>query len=204
MGVPEAGAVGPQNVPRGAGGDDEGRLGGVGRELGCAWLSCRWLRISGTRWPSPTSTGTGEERGAQPYPVEPPVARVVSCPQGGREGADGERGLWPAAAPSHPHVTARLARRRHDLLVGAPLYMDSRADRKLAEVGRVYLFLQPRGSHALGTPSLLLTGTQLYGRFGSAIAPLGDLNGDNYNGKRGAGPHRCPGVAATVKTRDLA
>ncbi|XP_017731558.1 PREDICTED: integrin alpha-IIb isoform X2 [Rhinopithecus bieti] len=70
---------------------------------------------------------------------------------------------------------------RHDLLVGAPLYMESRADRKLAEVGRVYLFLQPRGPHTLGAPSLLLTGTQLYGRFGSAIAPLGDLDQDGYN-----------------------
>ncbi|KAM5213001.1 integrin alpha-IIb isoform 1-T1 [Hipposideros larvatus] len=81
---------------------------------------------------------------------------------------------------------------RHDLLVGAPLYMESRADRKLAEVGRVYLFLQPRGSHTLGTPSLLLTGTQLYGRFGSAIAPLGDLNRDGYNDVAVAAPYGGP------------
>ncbi|XP_037348627.1 integrin alpha-IIb [Talpa occidentalis] len=81
---------------------------------------------------------------------------------------------------------------RHDLLVGAPLYMESRADRKLAEVGRVYLFLQPRGSHALGAPSLLLTGTQLYGRFGSAIAPLGDLNRDGYNDVAVAAPYGGP------------
>lgn len=67
--------------------------------------------------------------------------------------------------------------------MGAPLYMDHRADRKLAEVGRVYLFLQPQGPYVLGTPTLLLTGTQLYGRFGSAIAPLGDLNRDGYNGE---------------------
>uniref|UniRef100_A0A250YLW6 Integrin alpha-IIb n=1 Tax=Castor canadensis TaxID=51338 RepID=A0A250YLW6_CASCN len=77
---------------------------------------------------------------------------------------------------------------RHDLLVGAPLYMESRADRKLAEVGRVYLFLQPR----LGIPSLLLTGTQLYGRFGSAIAPLGDLNQDGYNDVAVAAPYGGP------------
>nr|XP_012299421.1 integrin alpha-IIb isoform X2 [Aotus nancymaae] len=81
---------------------------------------------------------------------------------------------------------------RHDLLVGAPLYMESRADRKLAEVGRVYLFLQPRGSHALGAPSLLLTGTQLYGRFGSAIAPLGDLDRDGYNDVAVAAPYGGP------------
>lgn len=91
--------------------------------------------------------------------------------------------------PNQPHGTARLACRRHDLLVGAPLYMENRADRKLAEVGRVYLFLQPRGHHVLGAPSLLLTGTQLYGRFGSAIAPLGDLNRDGYNGKGTEEPH---------------
>ncbi|KAL0597664.1 Integrin alpha-IIb [Plecturocebus cupreus] len=81
---------------------------------------------------------------------------------------------------------------RHDLLVGAPLYMESRADRKLAEVGRVYLFLQPQGSHALGAPSLLLTGTQLYGRFGSAIAPLGDLDRDGYNDVAVAAPYGGP------------
>nr|XP_012642183.1 integrin alpha-IIb isoform X1 [Microcebus murinus] len=81
---------------------------------------------------------------------------------------------------------------RHDLLVGAPLYMESRADRKLAEVGRVYLFLQPRSPHALGSPSLLLTGTQLYGRFGSAIAPLGDLNRDGYNDVAVAAPYGGP------------
>ncbi|XP_033619035.1 integrin alpha-IIb [Fukomys damarensis] len=81
---------------------------------------------------------------------------------------------------------------RHDLLVGAPLFMDSRADLKLAEVGRVYLFLQPPAPHALGTPSLLLTGTQLYGRFGSAIAPLGDLNRDGYNDVAVAAPYGGP------------
>ncbi|XP_037665873.1 integrin alpha-IIb isoform X2 [Choloepus didactylus] len=81
---------------------------------------------------------------------------------------------------------------RHDLLVGAPLYMANRADRKLAEVGRVYLFLQPRGPHTLGAPSLLLTGTQLYGRFGSAIAPLGDLDRDGYNDVAVAAPYGGP------------
>ncbi|KAG8505009.1 Integrin alpha-IIb [Galemys pyrenaicus] len=87
---------------------------------------------------------------------------------------------------------------RHDLLVGAPLYMESRADRKLAEVGRVYLFLQHRGPHALGPPSLLLTGTQLYGRFGSAIAPLGDLNRDGYNDVAVAAPYGGPSGGGQV------
>ncbi|XP_021095858.1 integrin alpha-IIb isoform X1 [Heterocephalus glaber] len=81
---------------------------------------------------------------------------------------------------------------RHDLLVGAPLFMDSRADLKLAEVGRVYLFLQSPAPRVLGTPSLLLTGTWLYGRFGSAIAPLGDLNRDGYNDVAVAAPYGGP------------
>lgn len=89
-------------------------------------------------------------------------------------------------------VTDVNADGRDDLLVGAPLYMEHRADRKLAEVGRVYLFLQPRSPHALGTPTLLLTGTQLYGRFGSAIAPLGDLNRDGYNDVAVAAPYGGP------------
>ncbi|ELV11226.1 Integrin alpha-IIb [Tupaia chinensis] len=87
---------------------------------------------------------------------------------------------------------------RHDLLVGAPLYMERRADRKLAEVGRVYLYLQPGGLHPLGNPSLLLTGTQLYGRFGSAIAPLGDLNRDGYNDVAVAAPYGGPGGRGQV------
>ncbi|XP_007953458.1 integrin alpha-IIb [Orycteropus afer afer] len=81
---------------------------------------------------------------------------------------------------------------RHDLLVGAPLYMDRRTDRKLAEVGRVYLYLQPSGPHLLGAPSLQLTGTHLYGRFGSAIAPLGDLDRDGYNDVAVAAPYGGP------------
>uniref|UniRef100_A0A8C2SDQ8 Integrin alpha-2 domain-containing protein n=1 Tax=Capra hircus TaxID=9925 RepID=A0A8C2SDQ8_CAPHI len=69
---------------------------------------------------------------------------------------------------------------------------DGRADRKLAEVGRVYLFLQTRGARMLGAPNLLLTGTQLYGRFGSAVAPLGDLNRDGYNDVAVAAPYGGP------------
>ncbi|XP_027729022.1 integrin alpha-IIb [Vombatus ursinus] len=69
---------------------------------------------------------------------------------------------------------------RDDLLVGAPLFMEHRANRKMAEVGRVYIYLQQRTQHILGNPRHL-TGTELYGRFGSAIAPVGDLDQDGYN-----------------------
>ncbi|XP_038864096.1 integrin alpha-5-like [Salvelinus namaycush] len=66
-----------------------------------------------------------------------------------------------------------------DLLVGAPMYMTRGSDSRLEEVGRVYLYLQ-RGPLDL-KPTLNLTGTQVFGRFGSTIAPLGDLNQDGYN-----------------------
>uniref|UniRef100_A0A6Q2ZLL3 Integrin alpha-2 domain-containing protein n=1 Tax=Esox lucius TaxID=8010 RepID=A0A6Q2ZLL3_ESOLU len=66
-----------------------------------------------------------------------------------------------------------------DVLVGAPLYMERETESKPREVGRVYLYLQ----HFPLTFSdpLLLTGTHTFGRFGTAIAPLGDLNQDGYN-----------------------
>uniref|UniRef100_A0A672JBP7 Integrin, alpha 8 n=1 Tax=Salarias fasciatus TaxID=181472 RepID=A0A672JBP7_SALFA len=66
-----------------------------------------------------------------------------------------------------------------DVLVGAPLYMEREMESKPREVGRVYLYLQ------LGpltfTPPVPLTGTHVFGRFGTAIAPLGDVNQDGYN-----------------------
>ena len=58
------------------------------------------------------------------------------------------------------------------------------SDGHLEEVGRVYVYLQ-RGPLDLELRSPHLTGTQGYGRFGSTIAPLGDLNQDGFNGKNG-------------------
>uniref|UniRef100_A0AAY4DTP9 Integrin alpha-2 domain-containing protein n=1 Tax=Denticeps clupeoides TaxID=299321 RepID=A0AAY4DTP9_9TELE len=67
-----------------------------------------------------------------------------------------------------------------DVLVGAPLYMEREQESNPRELGRVYLYLQ---THTLTfTLPTLLTGTHLFGRFGGAIAPLGDLNQDGYNG----------------------
>uniref|UniRef100_A0A8C7Q8A4 Integrin, alpha 8 n=1 Tax=Oncorhynchus mykiss TaxID=8022 RepID=A0A8C7Q8A4_ONCMY len=68
-----------------------------------------------------------------------------------------------------------------DVLVGAPLYMERERESKPKEVGRVYLYLQH--SPLTFSEPLLLTGTHTFGRFGTAIAPLGDLNQDGYNGK---------------------
>ncbi|XP_036312772.1 integrin alpha-5 isoform X3 [Pipistrellus kuhlii] len=67
-----------------------------------------------------------------------------------------------------------------DLLVGAPLLMERTADGRLQEVGRVYIYLQqPAGMEP--TPSLTLTGRDEFGRFGSSLTPLGDLDQDGYN-----------------------
>ncbi|XP_043081037.1 integrin alpha-5 [Puntigrus tetrazona] len=67
-----------------------------------------------------------------------------------------------------------------DLLVGAPMFMVRDSDGRLEELGRVYVYMQ-NGPLDL-TPQLPhLTGTQTFGRFGSSITPLGDLNQDGYN-----------------------
>lgn len=70
--------------------------------------------------------------------------------------------------------------RTDDVLVGAPLYMEREVESKPREMGRVYLYLQT-GPLAFSSP-VTLTGTHVFGRFGTAIAPLGDVNQDGYNG----------------------
>ena len=67
-----------------------------------------------------------------------------------------------------------------DVLVGAPLYMEREMESKPREVGRVYLYLQT--APLTFTKPIALTGTYIFGRFGTAIAPLGDVNQDGYNG----------------------
>uniref|UniRef100_A0A672MY93 Integrin alpha-5-like n=1 Tax=Sinocyclocheilus grahami TaxID=75366 RepID=A0A672MY93_SINGR len=74
----------------------------------------------------------------------------------------------------------RITSRMTDLLVGAPMFMLRDSDGRLEELGRVYVYMQ-NGPLDL-TPQLPhLTGTQTFGRFGSSITPLGDLNQDGYN-----------------------
>ncbi|XP_051280640.1 integrin alpha-5 [Dicentrarchus labrax] len=67
-----------------------------------------------------------------------------------------------------------------DLLVGAPMFMVRGSDGRLEEMGRVYVYLQ-RGPLSLELLLPHLTGTQVFGRFGSTITPLGDLNQDGFN-----------------------
>ncbi|XP_053289257.1 integrin alpha-8 [Pleuronectes platessa] len=66
-----------------------------------------------------------------------------------------------------------------DVLVGAPLYMEREMESKPREVGRVYLYLQT--APLTFTKPVALTGMHTFGRFGTAIAPLGDINQDGYN-----------------------
>ncbi|XP_063093927.1 integrin alpha-8 isoform X2 [Cavia porcellus] len=66
-----------------------------------------------------------------------------------------------------------------DLLVGAPLFMEREFESSPREVGRVYLYLQVNA--LLFQDPQVLTGTEIFGRFGSAVVHLGDLNQDGYN-----------------------
>uniref|UniRef100_A0A8C7LZD6 Integrin, alpha 2b n=1 Tax=Oncorhynchus kisutch TaxID=8019 RepID=A0A8C7LZD6_ONCKI len=68
-----------------------------------------------------------------------------------------------------------------DILIGAPLFMERVSGQQLQEVGQVSVYLQRERSTFHSKPDQKLTGSQLYGRFGSTIAPLGDLDKDGFN-----------------------
>lgn len=66
-----------------------------------------------------------------------------------------------------------------DLFIGAPLYMDRGSDGKLQEVGQVSVYIQQsKGGLQILTK---LTGIDTFARFGSSIAPLGDMDQDGFN-----------------------
>ncbi|KAJ8349858.1 hypothetical protein SKAU_G00249880 [Synaphobranchus kaupii] len=77
-----------------------------------------------------------------------------------------------------------------DLFVGAPLFMDRGSDGKLREVGQVYVYLG-KGGFSFHTPQKL-TGAEVYSRFGSSIAPLGDLDMDGFHDIAIAAPYGGP------------
>ncbi|XP_064167690.1 integrin alpha-V-like [Anguilla rostrata] len=77
-----------------------------------------------------------------------------------------------------------------DLFVGAPLFMDRGSDGKLREVGQVYVYLG-KGGFSFHDP-LRLTGAEVYSRFGSSIAPLGDLDMDGFHDIAIAAPYGGP------------
>uniref|UniRef100_A0A8B9CQR2 Integrin subunit alpha V n=1 Tax=Anser brachyrhynchus TaxID=132585 RepID=A0A8B9CQR2_9AVES len=65
-----------------------------------------------------------------------------------------------------------------DLFIGAPLFMDRGSDGKLQEVGQVSICLQRASG---GFQITKLNGFEIFARFSSAIAPLGDLDQDGFN-----------------------
>uniref|UniRef100_A0A6I8SQQ5 Integrin subunit alpha 2b n=1 Tax=Xenopus tropicalis TaxID=8364 RepID=A0A6I8SQQ5_XENTR len=69
---------------------------------------------------------------------------------------------------------------KDDVLVGAPLFMVRRTGGKLQEFGQVYVYLQ-RNNRRFSFNHPVLTGSRVYGRFGSSIAPLGDIDQDGFN-----------------------
>ncbi|XP_068423141.1 integrin alpha-V [Clinocottus analis] len=77
-----------------------------------------------------------------------------------------------------------------DLLVGAPLFMDRGSDGKLREVGQVSVYLS-RGGFSFHQPQML-TGSEVYARYGSAITALGDLDMDGYNDVAISAPYGGP------------
>uniref|UniRef100_A0A8C7K3R0 Integrin, alpha V n=1 Tax=Oncorhynchus kisutch TaxID=8019 RepID=A0A8C7K3R0_ONCKI len=77
------------------------------------------------------------------------------------------------------YIALLLTRALVDLFVGAPLFMDRGSDGKLREVGQVSVFLG-KGGFSFHTP-ITLSGTEIYSRFGSSIATLGDLDMDGFN-----------------------
>ncbi|XP_053382555.1 integrin alpha-4-like [Mercenaria mercenaria] len=72
---------------------------------------------------------------------------------------------------------------KDDLFVGAPMYSpfinDAFTEEQL-ETGMVFVYLGSKTFMGFQTPPQILKGTQSYGRFGSAIANLGDINSDFY------------------------
>ncbi|XP_070758138.1 integrin alpha-5-like [Enoplosus armatus] len=67
-----------------------------------------------------------------------------------------------------------------DLVVGAPMFMRRGSDGRLEELGKVYVYLQ-RGPLLLEPSQSHLLGQQAFSRFGTSLAPLGDLNQDGFN-----------------------
>lgn len=62
------------------------------------------------------------------------------------------------------------------------MFMCRGSDGRLEELGKVYVYLQ-KGPLLLKPSQTHLLGTQAFSRFGTSLAPLGDLNLDGFNGK---------------------
>uniref|UniRef100_A0A8C8RVS5 Integrin alpha-V n=1 Tax=Pelusios castaneus TaxID=367368 RepID=A0A8C8RVS5_9SAUR len=73
-----------------------------------------------------------------------------------------------------------------DLFIGAPLFMERGSDGKLQEVGQVSMCLQQASG---GFQIIRLNGFEVFARFSSSIAPLGDLDQDGFNDVAVAAPY---------------
>ncbi|XP_036007811.1 integrin alpha-5 [Fundulus heteroclitus] len=67
-----------------------------------------------------------------------------------------------------------------DLVVGAPTFMRPGFNGRLEELGKVYVYLQ-KGPLHLEPAQTHLLGSHVFGRFGTSLASLGDLNQDGFN-----------------------
>lgn len=67
-----------------------------------------------------------------------------------------------------------------DVIVGAPLFMRRRPAGHLEEMGKVYVYLQ-KGPLRLEPSGTNPVGSQAFSRFGTSLAPLGDLNQDGFS-----------------------
>uniref|UniRef100_A0A3Q2PNR3 Integrin subunit alpha 5 n=1 Tax=Fundulus heteroclitus TaxID=8078 RepID=A0A3Q2PNR3_FUNHE len=67
-----------------------------------------------------------------------------------------------------------------DLVVGAPTFMRPGFNGRLEELGKVYVYLQ-KGPLHLEPAQTHLLGSHVFGRFGTSLTPLGDLNQDGFN-----------------------
>lgn len=88
-----------------------------------------------------------------------------------------EKNLTSVGSLTSLFVPSRL----DDILIGAPLFMEREFESNPREIGQVYLYMQV-SAFVFGDPQVL-AGTEVFGRFGSAVAHLGDLNQDGYNGE---------------------
>ncbi|XP_012991386.1 integrin alpha-IIb isoform X2 [Esox lucius] len=99
-------------------------------------------------------------------------------------GVPNDRGTAGSVASyfGHSVVVTDINNDGHDdILIGAPLHMERVSGQQWQEVGQVSVFLQRERSAFLPRPDQKLTGSQMYGRFGSTVAALGDLDKDGFN-----------------------
>lgn len=61
------------------------------------------------------------------------------------------------------------------------MFMQRGSNGRLEELGKVYVYLQ-RGPLQLDLSECNLLGKEPFGRFGTSVAPLGDLDQDGFNG----------------------